>query len=428
MVRGRSESFFASAREQLVIRTTCSSIRNSDGTFSLTPERKASAKGQAVELRGPWAAVWESTSRLAELLASEQRAIVRSMPYAERARLVRGLALFRRAGLLAFRRENERSERDASTPPSLHKLHLEVTYGCNFRCQGCYLGPRLSPPSQARAVEAGTDRWLRLIREAGELGCSFATVTGGEPFLRDDLFEILEALTEEGIVAEVNTNASAISDRIAEGLRSFLISAVAVTVYGYDEESARAYTGNRTSLEATVRGITHLAARQVPVVVKYFATRDTQQGYDRMAERLGALGVPVAQVGSIIHGDVFEGRSRGHLVGDWEKPEIVQRDPLPCFPAGTVLNIEPDGRVRPCPKVSVDLGNAFDEGLAEVWARARRPWAFRRFWLEYCREEGFVSGSSHSVLCPGSVMLSAPEGLSSFRQRWALFTQEDRHV
>jgi len=90
-----------------------------------------------------------------------------------------------------------------------------------------------------------------------------------------------------------------------------------------------------------------------------------------------------------------------------------------------VLNIEPDGRIRACPKIGVHFGNVFQDGLKNVWHRSSDVDAFRSFWVDYCKQEGFVQGASHGSLCPASAMLSKPNGLSQFRSRWQSWQQEE---
>jgi len=65
-------------------------------------------------------------------------------------------------------------------------LLAELTYRCPLHCVFCY------NPVDAGAQELGTDDWLRVLREARELGAVQCGFSGGEPMLRDDL-EVLVA-------------------------------------------------------------------------------------------------------------------------------------------------------------------------------------------------------------------------------------------
>ena len=48
--------------------------------------------------------------------------------------------------------------------------------------------------------ELTTGQWIDLARQAAEQGMVFALLTGGEPFLRKDFFEIYRAMKDMGIL------------------------------------------------------------------------------------------------------------------------------------------------------------------------------------------------------------------------------------
>ncbi len=65
-------------------------------------------------------------------------------------------------------------------------LLLELTYRCPLHCVFCY-----NPINFAQTTkELDTADWLRVLREARELGAVQLGLSGGEPLLRDDLEEI----------------------------------------------------------------------------------------------------------------------------------------------------------------------------------------------------------------------------------------------
>ncbi len=69
---------------------------------------------------------------------------------------------------------------------------LSTTYQCNLECKGCY----------ARSFHEHTDQELteeelqQIIAEANELGVSFFVLTGGEPLMRPEIFQIIEKFPE----------------------------------------------------------------------------------------------------------------------------------------------------------------------------------------------------------------------------------------
>ena len=67
------------------------------------------------------------------------------------------------------------------------RLWLYTNFDCNLRCDYCCV--RSSPTAPRR--ELGLGRVQRITREAAELGVKEIFVTGGEPFLLEDIGEIL---------------------------------------------------------------------------------------------------------------------------------------------------------------------------------------------------------------------------------------------
>ena len=76
--------------------------------------------------------------------------------------------------------------------PLGERLWLYVNFHCNLHCDYCCV--RSSPTARRR--ELGLDRIRRIVREAPPLGVRELFVTGGEPFLLDDIDDIVIALVE----------------------------------------------------------------------------------------------------------------------------------------------------------------------------------------------------------------------------------------
>ncbi len=69
----------------------------------------------------------------------------------------------------------------------LTDLWLHVTNACNLACEHC-----LVDSSPSGEVGGNTDFWRRTIDQGLALGVTRFFITGGEPFLRDDIFEIID--------------------------------------------------------------------------------------------------------------------------------------------------------------------------------------------------------------------------------------------
>jgi pyruvate-formate lyase-activating enzyme len=95
------------------------------------------------------------------------------------------------------------------------RLWLYTNFDCNLRCDYCCV--RSSPSAPRR--ELGLTRVQRITREAAELGVKEIFVTGGEPFLLEDIGEILSCCAAAAPTT-VLTNGMLFTGRRAESLRA----------------------------------------------------------------------------------------------------------------------------------------------------------------------------------------------------------------
>ncbi len=70
----------------------------------------------------------------------------------------------------------------------LISVHWEVTYRCNEKCSHCYLD--VLPPGAKVPGELSTEEAKRVIDELAEMGVLTISFSGGEVFLRKDIFEL----------------------------------------------------------------------------------------------------------------------------------------------------------------------------------------------------------------------------------------------
>jgi MoaA/NifB/PqqE/SkfB family radical SAM enzyme len=139
-------------------------------------------------------------------------------------------------------------------PLPLTKLWIYTNYDCNLRCSYCLA--KSSPQASRRAISRSDIR--RLVDEAVALGFEHVYFTGGEPFLLEEIFEIL-AYASERIQTSVLTNAMLLRGKRLEKLCAIrndnLI--VQISLDGNSSEQHDSYRG-AGSWKKTVEGIHNL--------------------------------------------------------------------------------------------------------------------------------------------------------------------------
>ena len=119
---------------------------------------------------------------------------------------------------------------------------FELTARCNFNCPMCYV--HLSQDDiRARGKELTAQQWIDLAREAKDRGMVFALLTGGEPFIRKDFFEIYNAMKAMGLLISINTNGSLLEGEILRQLLENPPFRVNISLYGGCPETYRNMCG-----------------------------------------------------------------------------------------------------------------------------------------------------------------------------------------
>lgn len=112
-------------------------------------------------------------------------------------------------------------------PPYL--LIVSPTMRCNLRCPGCYAG------TYEQDEELSAERLDRLVEEARNLAMHFMVISGGEPFLRRDLFTLFEKHPDVAFL--VYTNGTRIDADVAKRLAELGNVAPAISVEGFEKET-----------------------------------------------------------------------------------------------------------------------------------------------------------------------------------------------
>lgn len=99
-------------------------------------------------------------------------------------------------------------------PEGLRELWLQLNNNCNLACGHCLVG---SGPG--KEIGLPLERLIAIVNQAVELGAERLYVTGGEPFVRRDIFSLLKHATEaRGLEVIALTNGTAFKGPVREGL------------------------------------------------------------------------------------------------------------------------------------------------------------------------------------------------------------------
>ena len=143
------------------------------------------------------------------------------------------------------------------------RVMFELTYRCNFRCLHCYLSPDKKKELNTKEVFLVLDQ----LKDAGTFHIGF---TGGEPFLRRDLFQILDHAKKCGFRISLLTNGFLIDKDNAKKLAALgpSLNRVDISVLGANPKTFEKITGVKGSFNKVMDSIGLLKKEGVVVQLK----------------------------------------------------------------------------------------------------------------------------------------------------------------
>ena len=127
----------------------------------------------------------------------------------------------------------EKNEKAGLHVPSY--LIASITSSCNLHCEGCYSRANDATTDCAPSMQLTDEEWLRIFREAEELGVSFILLAGGEPMLRWDVIETAGKM--KSILFPVFTNGTIMGDKHLELLDRCRNIVPVISIEGEREET-----------------------------------------------------------------------------------------------------------------------------------------------------------------------------------------------
>ena len=146
------------------------------------------------------------------------------------------------------------SESTLHTRPSTFELRMvawEVTRSCNLACVHC----RASAERGPYPGELSTAECFRVIDEIASFSKPVIILTGGEPLLRSDIFDLARYGTERGLRMVMATNGTLFTDETIREMKASGIQRVSISLDGPDAKTHDAFRKVVGSFEGSLRGI-----------------------------------------------------------------------------------------------------------------------------------------------------------------------------
>jgi radical SAM protein with 4Fe4S-binding SPASM domain len=288
----------------------------------------------------------------------------------------------------------------ATNKPNEFLIQWHLTEKCNLQCRYCYQDghcrDELSLPEIKKVIVEASDMikaWS--ATHTGEVSRRM-NITGGEPLLRQDLFEILGAIKQAGFDTYLLTNGTLVTRKHARELADLGINGVRVSIEGC-EEVHDAVRGEG-SFAASVTGIENLIDAGLTVTLNVTLSNLNASSITKViacgthvgARKIGFSRFVPSGKGSSLLSQMLSPQQVKELYGslfslEIKGFEIVTGDPVAsqmkaqphddggnvaisgCAAGVSGLTIQPDGTIIPCRRMPISIGNVRRDSLQEIW-------------------------------------------------------------
>ena len=273
----------------------------------------------------------------------------------------------------------------------------ELTAACNLSCRYC----RASASHEPDQGELDTDEAKRFVESIAPLK-PMLILSGGEPLLRPDLFQIIRLAVSLGIRVSLASNGTLITSGLAEEIADSGVSRVSISLDGADA-AMHDHGRGQGSFERSIRGIENLRGR-VDFQINFTVTQKNQSELIRifdLAEKLGAAALHIFFL-------VPTGRGREEDVITPERQEEMLRQideemdrrtlevQVTCAPQYARLKrpghgrgsggclagrgfvfVSRKGEVYPCGYLPLRVGSVREKNFIEIWENSPELQALR---------------------------------------------------
>ena len=304
---------------------------------------------------------------------------------------------------------------------------FELTYRCSEKCIHCYnVGATRNDSefsTRGSREELTLEDYKRLIDDLYEQGLIKVCLTGGDPFSKSFVWELIDYLYNKGIAFDVFTNGQQIVNDV-ERLANYYPRVVGVSIYSGIAEVHDYITRVKGSWERSMSVVRQLSALAVPMNLKCCVIRPNVKSYYTVADiakRYGAVPQFEISLTDSIEGDKCVSK---YLRMTPEQLEVVLRDDNvglyvgkeapnyggqkknmnenPCGAGYNSFCITPEGNLIPCCSFHTLFGNLKEQCVSEIIKGSKELAYWRGLKLSDYEECGQYDYCAYCNLCPGN--------------------------
>ena len=254
---------------------------------------------------------------------------------------------------------------------------FEVTHRCRLKCRHCYLRGTKSDQKNEMTLE----EIKRFLEEYKELGGTYLTFTGGDPFVRTDFWEIFSYARKLRFAVTILTSAFKVDEALLIRFAQAGIYYFQVSIYGPNAKVHDDFTGIPGSFDDAIRALRLMQSYNVAVRASLSIVKDNVDHFEEIISMLVEMKIPYG-INYIMNprrnGDfapvemsISDQQLRKCLTYNSALgvPNLRGKGPNEpvCDCARSLLSIDPYGNVYPCMELRDEPESLRDQSLSQIW-------------------------------------------------------------
>jgi SynChlorMet cassette radical SAM/SPASM protein ScmE len=322
-------------------------------------------------------------------------------------------------------------------------IDIEITDKCNLRCKYC---SHFSSPGNTW-IDIAKEEWMRFFDELNRCAVLKVTLSGGEPFYREDLPELIQGIVSNQMRFNLLSNGTLITEELASFLAStHRCDEVQISIDGSIPTTHDAFRGEG-SFSKAVAGIKTLQNHRIAVTVRVTIHKKNVRELDAIAKYLlEEIGLPGFSTNSASHMGLCRknmeqiqlnveeqfiamssllrlnkqykeciSANAGPLADakNWmlmERSRRAGKEKIPgrgclvaCGPIFNKIAVRADGTIIPCCQIGhIKLGRINQDNLKEIWNNHPELKRLRERRSVSLKDFAFCEGCDYINYCTGN--------------------------
>lgn len=265
--------------------------------------------------------------------------------------------------------------------PPLRFVDVAVSYNCNMKCAHC----SATEMRQNKKDQLSVEEYKLIARKLIDAGMLVLNLTGGEPLLRKDIYDIIKVFQPGKILIAVQTNATLLTEETFKKLAEAGVDSIGISIDSSFPEKHDEFRSSPGAYEQAVKSLRRGKELGFNMGISYCLTHDSMNSADRdgmikLSRECNAflnynLAVPIG---------FWKGEYQNLITPEDRKKlnDEIATNPLSktdfqttywkegCGAIKEKIYVTAYGEVIPCPFIQVKFGNILTDDFEEIRDRA----------------------------------------------------------